>query len=70
MSIQYSYSAGKYYAMYWSKTPTHSMVNGVFFNIELWYRYSFGIGWGGAALTVLAFITSLLADLTNTRNYN
>ena len=40
------------------------MVDGVFFKIEIWLRWSFAVGWAGAAMSVFTFITAVLADLT------
>ena len=63
-SVQYAYSGGRYFAIYWSLEPTESIVDGVFFKIETWLRWSYGVGWGGFVMTVFTFVTSILSDLT------
>ena len=56
--------SGRYFANYWWIEPENSMVNGVFFNIELWYRWSYGMGWGGAGMAIFTFVVAVLSDLT------
>ncbi|XP_066925415.1 uncharacterized protein [Clytia hemisphaerica] len=63
-SVEYAHTAGRYYATHWHKQPDHSMVDGVFFKIEIWLRWSFAVGWAGAAMSVFTFITAVLSDLT------
>ena len=68
-NVKYNYDGtGQYFADYWWIEPTHSMVNGVFFNIEMWYRWSYGMGWAAGGFAIFTFIVSILSDLT--RNLN
>lgn len=64
-SVQYAYSGGRYFATYWSLEPTESIVDGVFFKIETWLRWSYGVGWGGVVMAVFTLVTAILADLTH-----
>ena len=64
-SVQYSYSAGRYYATHWQLEPEESIVDGVFFKIETWLRWSYGAGWGGVAMAVFTMVTAILSDLTH-----
>lgn len=63
-SVDYAFASGRYYATHWHQQPDHSMVDGVFFKIEIWLRWSFAVGWAGAAMSVFTFVMAILADLT------
>lgn len=63
-SVEYAYSSGRYYATHWHVQADHSMVDGVFFKIEIWLRWSFAVGWAGAAMSVFTLVTAVLSDLT------
>lgn len=64
-SIQYAYSSGQYFALHWSVEPTESIVDGVFFKIETWLRWSYGIAWGGSVMAIFTLIAAILSDLTH-----
>ena len=63
-SVEYAYSGGRYYATHWRIQQDFSMVDGVFFKIEIWLRWSFAVGWAGAAMSVFTFLIAVLSDLT------
>lgn len=64
-NVAFNYDgSSQYFADYWWLEPDHSIVNNVFFKIELWYRWSFGLGWGGVGMSLFTFIVSLLSDVT------
>lgn len=62
MSIQFAYVAGKYYALYWHEEPEESIINGVFFKIELWLRWSYMLGWCGFGFSLFCLIVAVIND--------
>jgi len=64
-NLFYNYDGGGgYHADYWQIEPTVFHVNGVLFSTEVWYRWSFGLAWGGVGMCIFTFIVALLSDLT------
>lgn len=67
--VQYEYAGGEFFASYWQETQSEALVDGNRFKIETWLRWSYGIGWGGCAMTLFALITAAFSDLTRQRRY-
>jgi len=62
--VQYEFAGGEFFASYWHETDDEAIVDGNRFKIETWLRWSYGIGWGGVAMTLFALITAAFSDLT------
>ncbi|XP_066925416.1 lens fiber membrane intrinsic protein-like [Clytia hemisphaerica] len=62
--VQYEVGGGEFYAQYWTQVEGEAVVDGTRFKIETWLRWSYGIGWGGVAMTLFALITAAFSDLT------